>query len=634
MGKTIFFLILCFIYMTSSQAIVRLPQYYSDNMMFQRDMPIPVWGWAESGESVAIYFNGQQKKIKADKTGLWQTAFDAMLYGGPFELIVKGKHNTIHLSNILIGDIWICSGQSNMGRTVVSSTDAEREILNAAYPQIRLLTVQKNVSNQPQQDVLAGGWKECNSQSVWNFSAVAYYFGRELYKNLDIPIGLVNTSWGGTKIETWTSPGMIHTLPEYTQAFEKMNSASDDFIVAEQVYAAFLDSLKWDTGTRQKWHMQEINTNWRPIMIPMPNEREDIAWGGAIWFKKNIFLTEAQAQRDAIINLGILDDWDITYFNGREIGSTYVDNQARNYIVPVNILKVGRNTLTVKVMNTRGTCGFFDKPDQIFCQTSNGKVGLSGVWMCDTAYYTKTPEQVKKNTYPSLLYNTMIHPLLKYPIKGTIWYQGESNAFDPSRYDVLFRNLIGDWRKQWGQSDFPFYFVQLANFRQPQNYPEESKWAELREAQHAAIKLPNTGEVITIDIGEADDIHPMNKQDVGYRLALQALANTYGHQLQSSGPVFRSMKTEGNKIILSFDHVGKGLVCKDKYGYLKAFAIAGVNKKYVWAKAYIEGDKVIIYNDTIDRPVSIRYAWADNPDDANLYNLDGLPAAPFRTDNW
>lgn len=635
MKKILTLFLVCFYFTALSWANVRLPGYYSDNMMFQRDMPIHVWGWSESGESITVEFNGQQKKLKADKTGVWHITFEAMPYGGPYGLVVKGESNTIYLSNILIGDIWICSGQSNMGRTVISSKDGEEEILNATYPKIRLLTVQKNVSNQTQEDILAGGWKECSTQSIWNFSAVAYFFGRELHKKLDIPIGLINTSWGGTKIETWISSEMMKTLPEYTQTFEEMKLASNDFVFGEQAYAAFLDSLQWDKGIRSKWYSQETSMgNLHPIMLPMPNEREDIAWGGSVWFKKDIFLTEDQIQKDIVINLGVLDDWDVTYFNGKRIGNTYADNQNRKYPVPVCILKVGKNTVTVKVINARGTCGFFDKPEQIFCQTAVGEINLSGIWMCDTAYYAKTPEQIKRNTYPSLLYNTMIHPLLRYPIKGAIWYQGESNTSDPVMYAQLFKNLIIDWRNRWNQDDFPFYFVQLANFKQPQSVPGESKWAELREAQHSALELPNTGEAITIDVGEADDIHPMNKQEVGYRLALQALANTYGFSLQFSGPVFRSMKVEGNKVILSFYHTGEGLICKDKYGYLKAFSIAGSDKKHVWAKAYIEDDKVIVYSDGVNFPVAVRYAWADNPDDANLYNSDGLPATPFRTDNW
>ena len=461
------FFSLCLLY--PATAIVTLSSVISDNMVLQRDLPIKLWGRADADEAVSVTLNDQTVKTKTGKDGVWRVQLKAMPYGGPYEMTIKGK-NTITLRNILIGDIWICSGQSNMEWIVSNSNNAFSEINNAHYPEIRLLTVYKRMSNKPLQETSTSGWELCNPQTIGKFSAVGYFFGRELHRQLDIPIGLVNTSWGGTTVEPWTSIPMMRTQSDYAQQVDK--------------------ALTVDVAT-----------------IEYP--------------------------------------------------------------------------------------------------------GL-----------------------PALLYNAMIAPLTEFPIKGAIWYQGESNAPEGYKYRTLFPNMITDWRNAWRQGDFPFYFVQLASFDASAVKHAEYSWAELREAQHLTLQLPNTGEAVTIDIGEAKDIHPRNKQDVGYRLALNALSKTYGKNIEYSGPEYQSMKTAGNKIILTFTHTGSGMSAKGKYGYLYGFSIAGDDRKFVGAKAHIEGNTVVVYSDEVSHPVAVRYAWMNNPDDANLYNSAGLPASPFRTDDW
>ncbi|MFR9260871.1 MAG: sialate O-acetylesterase [Bacteroides cellulosilyticus] len=355
---------------------------------------------------------------------------------------------------------------------------------------------------------------------------------------------------------------------------------------------------------------------------------------GVIWFRKEFDLTAEQAKEPIVISLGAIDDWDVTYLNGQEIGKMDSYNTPREYIVSPERLKVGRNVLVVKAVNHTGDGGFTGEMKQMYCLTANERIPLAGDWKYRVSQIIETTETLGPNSYPSLLYNAMLAPLTKFPIKGTIWYQGESNSGDAYRYRSLFPNMIRDWRKQWKYAEMPFYWVQLANFMKPAEEPGQSDWAELRESQHLTLELPYTGEALAIDIGETEDIHPRNKQDVGHRLALNALAKTYGKEVEFSGPEYQSMKIDGNRIILTFNHIAQGLVAKDKYGYLKGFTIAGADQKFVYAQAAIKGNTIVVSSDEIENPVAVRYAWADNPIDANLYNSVGLPASPFRTDTW
>ncbi len=455
----------------SLHAGVSLPRLINSNMVLQRNTEIVIWGWADPGEEVTVHFAGNRQTVRAGKERGWEVTFPAMKAGGPYTMEVVGEENAIVLENILVGDVWVCSGQSNMEWPLSRAKNAEKEIMEANYPKIRLFDIPRNLKPTPVDTIPGGDWQECLPANIPTFSGVGYFFGRAIHKEVGVPVGLISSNWGGTNVETWTSREMAATVPE----------------MAEEI-------------------------------------------------------------RD-------LDD---------------LDNPGKT---------------------------------------------------------------LRPNDKPTLLYNGMIHPIIRFPVLGVIWYQGEANADNAFEYRERFPNMIRDWRNQWNNPDMGFYFVQLANFRKEKQEPGESEWAELREAQLMTLSLQNTGMAVTIDIGEADDIHPGNKQDVGYRLALAALHDTYGRDIVHSGPLFEFMDKRGSRVILTFRYAESGLIARDKYGYVRGFALAGDDREFHWAKGKVEGGTVVLWSDEVPDPVAVRYGWADNPD-VNLYNKEGLPASPFRSDSW
>ncbi len=624
--------ILCF--SISISAAIRLPRVFSDNMVLQRDTPVKIWGWADKQANISVMFQGQTAEAKANSKGFWTVTLKPMSHGGPFEMRIaeRGKE-TMVLANILIGDIWLGSGQSNMEWVVKNSNNSSEEIAEGNYDKLRLFTVNKAMSYSPMEDVSGGPWQVCSSHTVGDFSAVAYFFGRKLLKELDVPIGLINSSWGGTIIETWISWDIMSLEEDYRtinpKAYESM--AKENAIRIEKYEAA----LKHDKGLAEKWYDVSYQAHdWKKMEQPQEWGNTELGGSdGIVWLRKEIDLPSDVEDRAALLALGPVDDGDDTYVNGKLVGSSLEYTKDRQYSLEPGMLKAGRNVIVVKVTDTGGGGGLYGRKDQVFLEVSGKRFPLQGAWDHKSSVLTSDfgIKETGPNTFPSQLYNAMIAPLTSFAIKGVIWYQGESNTSKAQHYQVLFPSLIKNWRSKWGY-DFPFFWVQLANFMAPAELPKESQWAELREAQSLTLKLPATGQAIAIDIGEAKDIHPRNKQDVGLRLALSALKVAYNKDVVDSGPVYKSMTIDGSKIKLSFMNTGGGLYAKDKYGYVKGFAIAGVDKKYVWAKAYVEGDRVVVSSDQVENPVSVRYAWGDNPDDANLYNKEGLPACPFRTD--
>jgi len=557
-----------------------------------------------------------------------------MQTGGPFELQVNGKNNIV-LSNILIGDVYICSGQSNMEFELKQANNAAQEIAASSYPTIRLFTVKKAMSFTEQKDVQAEQWEECSPSSSGDFSAVAYFFARKLIKDIHIPIGLIHSSWGGTNIETWTSWDIMSKTADYSKV-DLVKMEADRAATAKR-QQAFQESLKNDRGDAEKWYDPSANiSGWKNIKLPQAWEQTEIGNAdGIVWFKKEFELPASLGGKKATLNLGPIDDNDVTYINGKQVGAINGWNTDRVYEIDPAVLAVGKNSIIVKVTDNGGGGGLYGKPDQLYLQSGNEKINLAGDWQYKASALNTSFGLADSgpNSFPSQLYNAMIAPLIQFPIAGAIWYQGEANAGEAYKYRTLFPGMINNWRNKWGYN-FPFLWVQLANFMKADSLPVQSEWAELREAQNMTLQVPQTGQAVIIDIGEALDIHPKNKQDVGYRLALSAEKLVYGKDIVYSGPVYQSMKTETNKIILQFSNTGGGLVAKDKYGYLKGFAIAGSDQHFVWANATIDGDKVVVWSSAVPAPVAVRYAWANNPDDANLYNKEGLPASPFRTDKW
>ncbi len=623
---------------------------FTDNMVLQQKRTIPVWGKAEPRGEVSVALNGQNEKAIADNDGKWRVNLAAIPAGGPYELLISGEES-ISIKNVMVGEVWICSGQSNMEMALAGWGEIdnyEEEVRNAKYPNIRLLTVDKATASQPQEDFNSDGWKECNPENVALFSAVAYFFGRDLYQNLNVPVGLIHTSWGGTLAEVWTSGPTLKTFPEFAEEVKMVESDTlsnqAKILAREKKKAEWPDKIEQilvDKGTLNHGFQDPgyKSDNWQTMALPTLWEDTGLNVDGVVWFSKEVNIPESWKGEDLVLSLGKINDYDITWFNGVRVGRGIDVSDLRNYNIPNSIVVPGKNKIVVEVLDIGNMGGMYGPADEMKLESAKGSVPLTGEWSykidpinIDIGELPRKPDDNSEVNRPTVLYNAMINPLLPYGIQGAIWYQGESNADRAYQYRKLFQELIGDWRKNWGQGDFPFLFVQLANFMEVKSQPEEDAWAELREAQSMALELPNTGMAVAIDIGDEKDIHPKNKQDVGRRLALNALAKVYDRDIAYSGPIYKSMKIEEGKVRLQFNHADGGLKIKEG-DQLKGFAIAGDNKKFVWAEAKIDGDEIVVWNPNIPQPVSVRYAWASNPV-CNLYNGAGLPASPFRTDSW
>ncbi|SNR54340.1 sialate O-acetylesterase [Lutibacter agarilyticus] len=620
------------------RAEVSLADIFSDHMVLQRNMDLKIWGTADSEEELTLSFNGQNVKTKANNKGEWSLVLKPMSEGGPFVMTVEGK-NKVVLKDILIGDVWVCSGQSNMGWTVKQSNNAEEEISNAKYPNIRLFSVPHNVSNIPLTEIPNRSWQICSPQTIRDFTAVGYFFGRNLHLEIGVPIGLINSSYGGTCVETWTSKESIAKLPNY-EGFDKKIEAFDieeERNKKRNKLRSVLGELpKNETGMADKWMLPDTDrSDWSSMQLP--NEWENQGYGdldGVVWFSHDVDLNFDNTADKIELHLGIIDDSDIVWVNGVKVGETnWGFNTKRIYSIPQEAIKSGKNNITIRVQDRRNKGGFLAPKTDFYINLGNDKVSLSGKWKfkVDKVYDNF---DISPNAQPSLLYNAMIHPLIPYGIKGVIWYQGENNAPRGMEYRITFPNMINNWRQDWKQGDFPFLFVQLANFGAPNNMPSNSNWAELRESQTKALKLENTGMALAIDLGEAFNIHPKNKQDVGERLALAVQKIAYNKNIVHSGPQYKSIKIKGNKAIISFDYVGSGLEVKNKNDQLKEFEIAGKDQRFYKAVAKIEGDNIIVWSEKVSNPVAVRFAWANNPAEFNFYNKEGLPALPFRTDDW
>ncbi|MEO6732087.1 MAG: sialate O-acetylesterase [Ferruginibacter sp.] len=641
MKKILLFTIVLFISATVS-ANVKLPKIFGDNMVLQRDHTIPVWGWAASKEKITIRFNKQTKSVTADKAGKWRIDLDAEPAGGPYQLVVTGKNN-ITISNILVGDVWICSGQSNMEWPLLNTDDAVNEIKNANYPQIRHFEVTKAVASQPMEDVAGGDWKICSPETAGRFTAVGYYFAKELQGELKIPVGLINTSWGGTHVETWTSRNAFERDEEFKSMISAMPSLNLDSMAKQRTAAAtkriekLQPVINPSAAIIASWKDPSFNDDkWPKIKAPGVWEEQALPdFDGIVWLRKTVTITAADAGKPAVLELAMIDDKDDTYVNGTKVGGTGLYNAKRHYTIPAGILKEGKNVVAVRVEDTGGGGGIYGEAADVKLSVGATELSLAGDWLFQIEAVASSSVTVGPNSYPTLLSNAMIEPLIPFAIKGAIWYQGETNAGRAFQYRKAFPLMITDWRKRWKQGDFPFYFVQLATFNSANGDSRKgSAWAELREAQTLTLSLPATGMAVTTDIGNPKDIHPRNKRDVGKRLAAVALNKTYGKGNVYSGPAYQSFTTEGDKIILSFSNTGSGLSTTDKYGYLKGFEIAGADKQFYYARAYISGDKVIVQHDKVKSPVAVRFGWADDASDNNLFNKEGFPAGPFRTDDW
>lgn len=625
---------------------ITLPILFSDNMMLQRDAAIKIWGNATPGEKVTVFFQDLMAETTAAIDSSWLVQMAPKPAGGPYELRIAGVDTTV-IRNVLMGDVWVGSGQSNMQWSVTQSANPDEEIAAANYPSIRLFSVPRHVAARPKSNVASDGWHETTPESIADFSAVAYYFGRALHDSLDVPIGLIHSSWGGTRAEAWTSAETLRELPDFQPAIVELErtvaTVSPDLDPFEAMANKWVDAIEekdpgFENGAPEWASITDV-AEWESMPLPGLWEEAGLPnFDGIVWFNKSFDLQSKWTGQPAFLNLGAIDDADITWVNGVEVGRMTQYSRNRRYEIPEGVLKEGSNTVVVRVMDTGGGGGMWGEPEEMYLVDNDEttQVSLAGSWRYRSAVSFADGDlpirpSAQQHT-PSVLYNAMIHPLIPFEIKGVIWYQGESNAGRAYQYRTLFPALITDWRKKW-DSNFSFLFVQLANFTEAQSNPsEEQTWPELREAQTMTLEVPQTGMAVIVDIGEADDIHPKNKQDVGARLARAALSKTYGWDVVAGGPLFKDMRMDGQDIYLSFDQVGGGLIADDPE-MLAGFAIAGPDQVFYWAGARIAGDEVVVSNPRVADPTAVRYGWADNPI-VSLYNVEGIPASPFRTDDW
>jgi sialate O-acetylesterase len=645
---------------------LRLPSIFSDHMVLQSGKAVPVWGWADPGEQVAVEFAGQSMSTTANADGKWTLKLDALEASDVSrELVVKSltHHRNLKVADVLVGEVWAGGGQSNMEFDMKAITSASAEIEASANPALRQFHVLKNPSANVPADDVQGFWTVARPGTTEDFIAAGYYFAKTIQRELKTPVGLIKVCWSGSKVEPWISPASLASTPELAAGGTNMNA------IGERNKTAFREWLKQtQREDRAKNDVTPFisgpiskDDGWVAVKDSGPVSDPSLPKFGAFWCRKEVSLTARQTGAVQVLQFGPSAQFDQVYWNGTLIGERSVDSftgliSVRHYLIPPALLKVGVNELAVRIFAPAEPPGFSWFP-------SVGTTKMLGGWMAKAEYALPTLDAEAKKAVPPLtgqhvlpgrLFNGMVHPILPYAIRGALWYQGESNTGNAGLYRTSFPLLIHDWRQHWQQGDFPFYFCQLANYRAKTDQPGESVWAELREAQAKTLSVPNTGMAVLIDTGESEDIHPQNKQAAGERLARIALAKTYGRDVVPSGPVYTSMKIEGSVIRLSFDHLGGGLVAKEvpatydvmcktgktaplvrntPHSQLEGFAICGTDKQWVWAGAKIEGDTVIVSSDRVPQPIAVRYAWSDNPT-CNLYNQAGLPASPFRTDDF
>lgn len=622
-----------------------LSPVFGDHMVLQRNRPNTFWGWTKPSEEVRLTIGGKTVRTRAGSDGKWQIRIDPPAAGGPYDLTVSGSQR-VEFHDILVGDVWLCTGQSNMEMGVANVQNGAEEIAKANYPKIRLYEVPRAISLTPKA-YAEGTWQVCSPEGithgVWGgFSAAGYFFGRELNQRLNVPIGLVQSCWGGTVAEAWTSRDALLKMDDFRQA---VGFAEGSKQPGAPTFERRMDD--WfcanDPGSKPEMGLERpevSDSDWKVATSPVRYDTLKIGdFVGTVWYRTTVEVDAAHAGKPAHLSLGPVSDCDRTWLNGKTLGATFEWSASRNYEIPAGLLKEGANVIAVRSLDTGWYGGMTAEASAQFLDFGSGDhIPLPTTWRfkptMDLRGRVGLPIALfnEANT-DTALYNGMIAPLVPMAIKGVIWYQGESNVNRGYQYRDLLPAMIKDWRTHFGQGDFPFLIVQLANFMGKVNEPRDNEWAELREAQAmTAAKVRNAGLATAIDIGMWNDIHPVNKQEVGRRLALVALNMTYGDKsIVASGPRFTSLKVEGANLRVQFKETNGGLSFRGSTDH--AFAIAGADRKFFWAKAEIKGNEVVLISPDVPHPVAVRYAWAGNPD-APLYNGAGLPALPFRTDDW
>lgn len=641
--KRILAFLLFFLILQQGFGQLAIAKIFNNHMVLQRGQAIPIWGTAAIGQTVTVRLNKSVQKVQANQQGQWKLYLPAMEAGGPYELTVVTNQQQISREDVMIGEVWLCSGQSNMDWTLKDAFKFREERALQPIPNIRQFYVPREVSLEPMKDLSGGSWEIANPDNLGDFTAVGYFFAKAIAEKIPVTVGIISASWGGSQVEGWISQEAMQTseeLQNYAQNFP-LNWDKADSMLLHQLQK----SLSQKTGQLPSTALKDILTkdslvfqSWLKFSPPSQWDWQGIwAFRGAGFMQRVIDVNHVEQTKTSTISLGENDGDFELYINGQLVkkGTGRAD---RLIVLAPGTWQVGKNILLLHQAPQKDPAwfgnGFYGDASKMYLKFDYEPISLAGDgWRMIPDFNQPWHYVHAQNNAGAVIYNGMIHPLADYAIKGILWYQGESNAARAYQYRTSFPLLIHNWRKQW-HAELPFYFVQLSSFGKFPNSNLGSDWAELREAQSMTLQIPKTGMAVTTDIGNPDNIHPKNKADVGYRLAAIALAKDYGFNLPFSGPSFQSVAFKAGKAILSFTNLFGGLQAKDQYGYLKGFEIAGANQQFFYAKASIEGDKVIVWSDQVQHPVSVRYGWTDAPIDANLFNKAGFPASPFRTDQW
>ena len=608
-------------------AQISLPYIFSDNMVLQRGQKIPVWGFSSPNETIKVAFKKQLKETKANEKGEWMVYLNQEKAGGPYLLTVSGK-NKITFKNVLIGDVWLASGQSNMEWNLAATEGYDNELNQTKFPLIRHIKINKKINSLPQNNVTETHWDVANKQTIGDFSAVAYHFAKKMYQEKGVPVGIINSSWGGTVIESWIPREAFEQSPYFKEMISKMpkvdiEQLEQNNIAEKTILMESLTQEKISDFSANNFLTETSTSPKAEINVPQAWEEQGYkSLDGIIWVKKTIVLAENDVKKDATLYLGKIDDADTTFFNGKEVGGMKQWSDERIYTISKEFLKVGENTIAIKITDTGGGGGLWDNSEDIKLVTSDRTLPLKGKWKFGIE---KIFSAINQNEFPSLIYNSMIYPFIKTRISGVVWYQGESNVERAEEYEKTFPLLINSWREKFGKN-LPFYFVQLATFNNDGNSNEGCPWAELRDAQTQALSLKNTGMAVTTDVGNPTDIHPRNKNPVGERLANLALKNGI------YSPVLKSYTVKGDKIEVTL--TGKSmLIAKDQQS-LRGFEIAGKDQVFYPATASIVNNKLVVTSDKVSNPTAVRYGWKADNSELNLFTKEFLPVSPFRTDNF
>lgn len=625
---------------------------FGDDMVLQRGKPDTIWGWSQPGDTVRVQIANHSASAVAGADRRWQVRIKPPAAGGPYTVKIAGSHQTVELHNVMVGDVWLCGGQSNMQFSLRGALTGEADAKAANDPNIRYFTVFGHPAYHPV-NVIAGSWKVVSPETAGRLSAVAFYFARRLQQQIHVPIGLVVDAVGGTPAEAWTSAAALRPLKDYDVPLAAFQKIADQ---GGPDYGNWI--MPWydeyDVGLKENWYAPEFDdSDWKQVAIPGAFADLGVPVTPAVaWFRREISLPDPLPAGTALIFLGIIQRMDTVYINGKEVGgSAWVENP-RVYFIRPGVLKPGKNIVAIRVFKTEPHGGFLSTPDDLRLMlgvhmtfppvartTPKAKltIPLAGAWRGKVSVDARPPHPLPISyenwpVMPTVLYQGMLQPIAPLALSGALWYQAEQNSPRGYEYRKLLPAMITDWRDLFGQGDFPFYIVSLPGFDKRSQTPTDDGWADIRESLAiTADTVPHSCLAVTIDTGDPDNIHARDKEPVGNRLALCALAKHYGKHVVYSGPTLKFVQRLPDSIRLRFAHANGGLLAKG--GKLQEFSIAGEDRKFYWANARIKGNTVIVSSPSVPHPVAVRYAWQSNPA-ATLFNGAGLPAAPFRTDTW